>query len=133
MSQETEDLMENGIPVSMYSQFIRNIERRGSIVDTFFKEGAPTDNRDIRVAKEVMESQDTAILTLGKLNKDSQANNNAVADIAAEVIRQVAQAKQNATIIHDTEIPEEYIPTDIIEGETAVGVIHKDYSDIIKE
>ena len=133
MVNETEDLMENGIPFSMYKQLITNVDRRGKLVDAFFKDGTPTDNRDIRVAKEVMESQDASILAIGKLNKDAQANNNAVADIAAEVIRQVTQAKQQSQINTDIEIPEEYIPTDIIDGEMAKGIIHKDYSDIIKQ
>jgi len=132
MGAEAEELMENGIPVSMYTQLVRNIERRGDIVDKFFKGGAPEDNRDIRVAKEVMESQDTAILSLGKLNKDAQSQNDAVADIAAEIIRQVAQNKQQESIGVIPEIDDSIIPVDIIEGETDVGIIQKDYSDIIK-
>ena len=111
---------------------------REEILDKYLEEkGIPTNTRDIRVLNEVMNSLDSQVLGLvdRRLKREENDTNNNVLDIVKEVLSRVNENMFKATGIENkkrnVELSDEYVPTDIVEGETDLEYKEIDPSEVL--
>ncbi len=113
-----------------------NMERRESMLEELFSNGAPTKSGDMRVAKEIIEASDNAILTTAKLRKDAekQEDNAKISGLILATI--MASAKNNQNKRRESvviSLGDEHIPEDIIDGELEDGIKQLAMIDYIDE
>jgi len=94
----------------------KNLNILNRVVDKMVEGDVPTDNRDIRVLKEVIEAIDNKVTERAKLRLKLQENATAEsnAEMAAELLKQIASRKQEASQYIPTNAERE-IPTDLVE------------------
>ena len=109
------------------SRIALNIDRREAILQDLFKGGAPTDNKDRRMALEVMTATDDSLLRLEKIDKESKAKEVDDATLAKEMAAVLKEsfalsremAAQNGKV--NIDIPEEVYDAEILETSLHIG------------
>lgn len=98
----------------------KSYEYRKLMVEEAFKNGVPTDSRNVEVINGVLNSMDKAIYDTANVRLKQQENMNkeATLEIVAAALREVHNSKQ-ANVKQDRviEVDDKIIPQDIVEGE----------------
>lgn len=83
-----------------------NLKRRVDMIDGIFEEGVPIDNRDKRMALELISSTDDSIIRLGKLRQDDTKNkdDNAVKTAVLQALKESRGNRERRVI--DVTIPD---------------------------
>ena len=96
---------------------------REEMVDGFIKDndGLPTNTSGIRVINEVLNSMDDQTLGLVDRRLKNNENNNAsdLTETIAKIFTEKVKLKEKGPAVH-TEIPDTYIPDDLVVDETSV-------------
>jgi hypothetical protein len=109
--------------------FTRNLQRREDMVDVIFKEGTPEDTRFMRLANEVMNANDDALLRLMKIRQEEEKTEDGnIQAIIGEAIKQTALAMRQGI----PEVPDSMVPTEVMEGELDDGIVQLDLADFIE-
>lgn len=96
---------------------------REEMVDGFIKDnnGLPTNTSGIRVINEVLNSMDDQTLGLVDRRLKNNENNNTsdLTETIAKMFTEKVKLKDKGPVVH-TEIPDTYIPDDLVADETSV-------------
>ena len=113
---------------------------RMEIIDKYLEEkGIPTNTRDIRVLNEVMNSLDSQVLGLvdRRLKKEENDTTNDIKDMVKEVLDKVTDEMfMKIDVVNKNrkiELSDDYIPTDIVPGETELEYKKIDPSEVLGE
>lgn len=109
---------------------------RDQMINVMFKGGVPENNKDIRLANELLMAGEKSIHDAASNRTKHQDNMNreAILETVAETLKLVA-TKQLTTVSVDknTEIPDQFVPKDIVEGETAINPEPLDPTEFLEE
>jgi len=107
---------------------------RLDVADNMIKNGVPNNVGEIRVLNEVLTTLDKSVneTVANRLKHNENENKEALLDTVALALSNIQQSKVAATD-RDIDAPDEVIPTDIVPGETDIGVSQLNASDFIKE
>lgn len=110
---------------------------RRDIAVKMTEKGAPTDNRDIRVLNEVLNSLDTQRMGIAnaRLKKEDTKNKEGIADQVVAALLEISRSKKATAISNPTitvQIPENYIPGDIVPGETTIYSEQLEIKDFVQ-
>lgn len=104
----------------------RSVERREIMLDSLFKDGKAPEDKQLRIANEILGAHDASILTrIGlrqkdKHHEDEQATTAAMLESQNNIIHKrilkYKKTKEDEEII----LGDVYVPTDIVPGEDAV-------------
>lgn len=98
----------------------KSYEYRKLMVEEAFKNGVPTDSRNVEVINGVLNSMDKAIYDTANVRLKQQENMNkeATLEIVTAALREVHNAKQ-ASVKTDRviDVDDKVIPQDVVEGE----------------
>ena len=105
---------------------------RVDIADNMTKNGVPNNVAEIRVLNEVLTTLDKSIneTVANRLKHNENENKEALLDTVALALSNISKTKTAATD-RVIDAPEEYIPDDIVPGETDIGVSQLNPSDFI--
>ena len=114
-----------------------NLKRREDLLDVLFKGGTPENNKDMRLAKELMESSDTAIMAKTGLKLKSKAleSNDQIQATIVELVRQNAINRSKGTresdseVILDADVLPDFEP---VPGQLDMGHRKLELDDVIK-
>jgi hypothetical protein len=109
---------------------------RESIIKDKIKGGVPTDNRDIRILNETMSGLDEQVTKIATIRtKHAEAQNlNAVREQIAEAIMNADKIKQESAKEEIViEVNNDYIPLDIVPGETEIDAAPLDSAEFLTE
>ena len=105
---------------------------RVDIADNMTKNGVPNNVAEIRVLNEVLTTLDKSVneTVANRLKHNENENKEALLDTVALALSNISKTKTAATN-RVIDAPEEYIPDDIVPGETDIGVSQLNPSDFI--
>ena len=105
---------------------------RVDIADNMTKNGVPNSVAEIRVLNEVLTTLDKSVneTVANRLKHNENENKEALLDTVALALSNISKTKTAATN-RVIDAPEEYIPDDIVPGETDIGVSQLNPSDFI--
>ena len=98
----------------------KSYEYRKLMVEEAFKNGVPTDSRNVEVINGVLNSMDKAIYDTANVRLKQQENMNkeATLEIVAAALREVHNAKQASVKTERViDVDDKVIPQDVVEGE----------------
>ena len=98
----------------------KSYEYRKLMVEEAFKNGVPTDSRNVEVINGVLNSMDKAIYDTANVRLKQQENMNkeATLEIVTAALREVHNAKQaNVKTDRIIDVDDKVIPQDVVEGE----------------
>lgn len=130
---ENNSLMDNDDRVV----YENNLTRREDLLGVLFKDGTPDDHRSMRLAKELMESSDVAILKKTELKLKSKSLESAneiqstIVELVRENARQRAKGKRDQTVslTLDADVAEDYTP---VPGQLDAGHRKLQLTDVIE-
>ena len=107
---------------------------RLDVADNMIKNGVPNNVGEIRVLNEVLTTLDKSVneTVANRLKHNENENKEALLDTVALALSKIEKTKVVA-IDRIIDAPDEYIPCDIVPGETDIGVSQLNASDFIKE
>lgn len=106
---------------------------RSAIVENIFKDGIPNKVSVMETINKILDSMDKSIYDRAniKLKHEENQNKEAILDIITETLTNIS--KQNIQVNRDTELDNEYIPDDIVDGETDIQPDQITLTDIVEE
>lgn len=113
-----------------------NIRRKIALDMT--KDGMPKHTGEIRVLNEVLNSLEGQRFNMAntRLKKQENSNKEAMAENVAAMLLEIARTKKENQLKAPTTIvalPSDYVPVDIVPGETTIYSDQLDIKDFIKE
>ena len=112
----------------------KSYEYRKLMVEEAFKNGVPTDSRNVEVINGVLNSMDKAIYDTANVRLKQQENMNkeATLEIVTAALREVHNAKQ-ASVKTDRviDVDDKVIPQDVVDGEMDLAPATVTLNDIL--
>lgn len=113
---------------SIYTEEELSILEKGktvriALVDNMTKGGVPDRVGDIRVLNEVVSGLEKSVhdSASNRLKFQDTQNQEAVAENVAELLKQISGKTSNTTNVTNVVLGEEYVPVDIVPGETDIS------------
>lgn len=109
---------------------------RDQMVDVMFKGGTPENNKDIRLANELLMAGEKSIhdTASNRTKHQDSMNKEAILETVAEALKAVAMNQIAVNSIdRNLDIPDQYVPNDIVEGETAINPEPLDPTQFLEE
>lgn len=114
-----------------------NYNYRKQMVENAFKNGTPTEARDIEVINGVLNSMDKAIYdsVTSRLKHEENQNKGAILSVVSEALRTISNNKNNAINNEDKmkELENLNLPLNIVEGELDINDRKFELNEILKE
>lgn len=109
----------------------KSLSIREQIVDAYLKKGDLTDNRDVRVINEVLNSMDS--LVLGKMDKrlkvNTQKDNSEIVEVMKEVILNVKNESKKCNTVVDPHVDFDLEESELVPGEDQIQYEELDLED----
>lgn len=96
---------------------------RLDLIDDMVDGGMPQRSGDIRVLNETLDALDRQVLDVTKIKakqKEDDGNNKTIL-MVTELLSRVQQGKPQVIPNREIDLPDDYIPADIVPGETDIG------------
>jgi len=116
--------------------FKKTNDLRLKLIDSMTEDDVPTRSGDIRVLNETLDAADRQVMELAKIKVKQQENegNARTLNMVAEILGRVSASGDIKPISNkEIELPDDYIPVDIVPGETDTSPEELDLSTFIKE
>lgn len=114
-----------------------NYNYRKQMVENAFKNGTPTEARDIEVINGVLNSMDKAIYdsVTSRLKHEENQNKGAILSVVSEALRTISNNKNNVINSEDRmkELENLNLPLNIVEGELDINDRKFELNEILKE
>lgn len=110
--------------------------RKKIVEDAFANDKIPRDPKDIEAINGVLNSMDKIIndMANNRLKLKENQDKSSVVLAVAEALKKISSSKEkNINPTRVIEISEEYIPLDIVNGETTIGTTQINLSDVLEE
>ena len=110
--------------------------RKKIIENAFANDKIPRDPKDIEAINSVLNSMDKIIndMANNRLKLKENQDKSSVVLAVAEALKKISSSKEkNINPTRVIEISEEYIPLDIVNGETTIGTTQINLSDVLEE
>lgn len=110
--------------------------RKKIIENAFANDKIPRDPKDIEAINGVLNSMDKIIndMANNRLKLKENQDKSSVVLAVAEALKKISSSKEkNINPTRVIEISEEYIPLDIVNGETTIGTTQINLSDVLEE
>lgn len=110
--------------------------RKKIVEDAFANDKVPRDPKDIEAINGVLNSMDKIIndMANNRLKLKENQDKSSVVLAVAEALKKISSSKEkNINPTRVIEISEEYIPLDIVNGETTIGTTQINLSDVLEE
>lgn len=110
--------------------------RKKIVEDAFTNDKIPRDPKDIEAINGVLNSMDKIIndMANNRLKLKENQDKSSVVLAVAEALKKISSSKEkNINPTRVIEISEEYIPLDIVNGETTIGTTQINLSDVLEE
>lgn len=108
-------------------------DTRNKLIDELTEDGVPTRAGDIRVLNETLDAADRQVLDIVKLKKSQQEDNSdRMVGMVVELLSKVTSNNPVAYGNNEINLPDEYIPVDVVPGETDIGAEELSLSDFIE-
>ena len=110
--------------------------RKKIVEDAFANDKIPRDPKDIEAINSVLNSMDKIIndMANNRLKLKENQDKSSVVLAVAEALKKISSSKEkNINPTRVIEISEEYIPLDIVNGETTIGTTQINLSDVLEE
>lgn len=115
----------NGVFTAKEEELLElTLDTRIAIIKGMCKDGVPLDGKSVRVLNEVMNGADSSVNQTAstRLKKDEIKNNDSIKETALQVLLNISRSKkQNTPIERNLDKASDYIPDDIVAGETTDG------------
>lgn len=111
-----------------------NLDTRISIIRGLCKDGVPLDSKTVRVLNEVMNGADSSINQTAstRLKKEEIKNTDSIKETALQVLLNISRSKkQNMPVNRNLDKASDFIPDDIVMGETTDGYEELDLKNFI--
>jgi len=107
---------------------------RMDLIKDMTVDGVPTRSGDIRVLNETLDATDRQVMELAKLKAKQQENdtNNAAVGLVVEILNKVGASGHKQLTNVEVELPDDFIPVDIVPGETDINAEELDLSNFIR-
>ena len=108
---------------------------RKSMLESIFRDGVPKDTRLYRVANEIMNSMDTSVHTKAgnRLKHQEVQNTEAILNTVTETLRNAQLVMLQNNKSRTIELQDEYVPVDIVPGETDITPEKLELRDFVRE
>lgn len=114
-----------------------NYNYRKQMVENAFKDGTPTEARDIEVINGVLNSMDKAIYdsVTSRLKHEENQNKGAILSVVSEALRTISNNKNSVINSEDKmkELENLNLPLNIVEGELDINDRKFELNEILKE
>lgn len=110
--------------------------RKKIVENAFANDKIPRDPKDIEAINGVLNSMDKIIndMANNRLKLKENQDKSSVVLAVAEALKKISSSKEkNINPTRVIEISEEYIPLDIVNGETTIGTTQINLSDVLEE
>lgn len=110
--------------------------RKKIVENAFANDKIPRDPKDIEAINSVLNSMDKIIndMANNRLKLKENQDKSSVVLAVAEALKKISSSKEkNINPTRVIEISEEYIPLDIVNGETTIGTTQINLSDVLEE
>lgn len=110
--------------------------RKKIVENAFANDKVPRDPKDIEAINGVLNSMDKIIndMANNRLKLKENQDKSSVVLAVAEALKKISSSKEkNINPTRVIEISEEYIPLDIVNGETTIGTTQINLSDVLEE
>lgn len=110
--------------------------RKKIVENAFANDKIPRGSKDIEAINSVLNSMDKIIndMANNRLKLKENQDKSSVVLAVAEALKKISSSKEkNINPTRVIEISEEYIPLDIVNGETTIGTTQINLSDVLEE
>ena len=109
---------------------------RDQMINVMFKGGVPENNKDIRLANELLMAGEKSIhdTAANRTKHQDNMNKEAILETVAEALKAVATSQLVNNVVNITpEVSDQFIPNDIVEGETSINPEPLDPTQFLEE
>lgn len=109
-------------------------DMRLKLIDDMTSAGLPSRSGDIRVLNETMNALDGQVLETAKIRSKQQENDSRekTVTMVAEILGRVTQGSRPVLTNRDIDLPDDYLPVDIVPGETEISPDELSLKDFIR-